>query len=146
LKQLLPDFTLVYAADDKEADMDTYKKWKLIPLDEPKMSVDRLEQLKKQFESGKLRKVIATSVWNRGVNFHQLQVLIRADASSSAIDDTQIPGRLSRKTSEIDKPSGILIDYLDQFDEGLRRKAAIRRNNYASKGWTNIMPEQRPSL
>jgi superfamily II DNA or RNA helicase len=114
LKQLLPDFTLVYAADDKEADMDTYKKWKLIPLDEPKMSVDRLEQLKKQFESGKLRKVIATSVWNRGVNFHQLQVLIRADASSSAIDDTQIPGRLSRKTSEIDKPSGILIDYLDQ--------------------------------
>lgn len=141
LKQLLPDYTLVYAADDKEADMDTYIKWKLISPEEPKMSLNRLERLKTMFEKGELRKVIATSVWNRGVNFKELQVLIRADASSSAIDDTQIPGRLSRKTDKFDKSSGILIDYLDQFDDGLKRKAAIRKKNYADKGWNNIMPD-----
>lgn len=140
LKQLLPEFTLVYAADDKEADMDKYIRWKLLEPDEPTMTMDRLERLKVMFEQGKLRKVIATTVWNRGVNFKELQVLIRADASSSAIDDTQIPGRLSRTTEKIDKHSGILIDYIDQFDPGFKRKAAIRKTNYESRGWNCIMP------
>lgn len=141
LKSLLPDFTLVYAADDKEADIEQYIRWKLITPDEPRMTPDRLERLKTMFEQGKLRKVIATTVWNRGVNFRELQVLIRGDASSSAIDDTQIPGRLSRTTEKQDKHSGVLIDYLDQFDPGFKRKAMSRKNNYESKGWNNILPD-----
>jgi superfamily II DNA or RNA helicase len=140
LKQMLPDFTLVYAADDKEADIERYINWKLIPSDEPKMSADRLERLKSMFEHGTLRKVIATTVWNRGVNFKELQVLIRADAGSSAIVDTQVPGRLSRTTEKYDKHNGILIDYLDQFDAGLKRKAGIRKGNYDGHGWRSIMP------
>jgi superfamily II DNA or RNA helicase len=140
LKALLPDFTLVYAVDDREADIDKYIKWKLITADEPKMSIDRLERLKTMFEQGKLRKVIATTVWNRGVNFKELQVLIRADAGSSALDDTQIPGRLSRTTDKIDKQYGILIDYLDQFDDGFRRKASSRLADYTAHGWKMVMP------
>lgn len=142
LKQLLPDFTLVYDADDKEADIERYIAWKLIDKDEPRMTKDRLERLKVMFEKGQLKKAIATSVWNRGVNFHQLQVLIRGEGGSSAISDTQIPGRLSRITQTIDKHSGILIDYLDQFDQGFSRKANIRKGNYTSKGWNNLMPNQ----
>lgn len=140
LKQLLPDFTLVYAPGDKEADINKYVGWKLLDADEPEMSTARLERLKTMFEKGTLRKVIATTVWNRGVNFKQLQVLIRAEGSASAIDDTQIPGRLSRTTEKNDKHSGILIDYLDQFDNGYARKAKQRKSNYESKGWNNIMP------
>lgn len=141
LKQLLPEYTLVYAPSDKEADLEQYIKWKLIPADEPKMTADRLERLKVMFEKGKLKKVIATSVWNRGVNFKELSVLIRADAGSSKIVDTQVPGRLSRTTDKKDKHVGVLIDYLDQFDDGFKRKAGIRRSNYEQNGWSNIMPD-----
>jgi len=88
-----------------------------------------------------LRKVIATSVWNRGVNFKNLEVLIRADAGSSVIDDTQIPGRLSRTTDDGEKICGILIDYMDQFDPTFKLKASKRKTTYKRKGWEQIVPE-----
>lgn len=142
LKKLLPDYEMCYAPSELyEEKLDMYYRWGLIPRDEPIMTDDRLRRLKKNFESGKLKKAIATSVWNRGVNFHQLQVLIRGDASSSAIDDTQIPGRMSRITDTIDKKCGILIDYKDQFDDNLRRKAAARKRDYKAKGWLQIEPD-----
>jgi superfamily II DNA or RNA helicase len=144
LKKYLPDYTLVYApGDTKESEIDRYMKKNKVLKDEPAMDYNRLEWLKSQFETGELRKVIATTVWNRGVNFKELQVLIRGDAGSSAIDDTQIPGRLSRISETTDKPSGVLIDFMDQFDDGLKRKADIRRRDYRNKGWNNIMPEGR---
>lgn len=146
LKKLLPDYTLVYAPGDrKEDDIERYIKWKLLQRDEPSMTADRLEMLKRNFETGRLRKAIATTVWNRGVNFRNLQVLIRADASASAIDDTQIPGRLSRLGDGMDKPAGLLIDYLDQFDDGLMRKSKSRQKNYKSKGWLNEFPSSKDS-
>lgn len=142
LKQLLPDFELVYSPADKDADIDKYIKWGLLDKDEPRMSSARLERLKTMFEKRQLKKVIATTVWNRGVNFKELQVLIRADGGSSAIADTQIPGRLSRTTEKFDKHSGVLIDYMDQFDPSFARTASVRKSNYSSKGWNNIMPGQ----
>jgi len=142
LKKMLPEFTLCYApADNKSDDIDRYISWGLLSKDEPQLTLDRLEMLKRRFETGELKKVIATTVWNRGVNFKKLQVLIRGDGGSSAIDDTQIPGRLSRTTTDIDKKCGILIDYLDQFDDAFSRSAGRRRKDYAAKGWNQIMPD-----
>lgn len=141
LKKLLPEFTLVYApSDNKEPLIDRYVRWGLLSEDEPAMTRHRLEMLKNRFEDGRLKKVIATTVWNRGVNFRQLQVLIRADGASSAIADTQIPGRLSRTHEGIDKPCGILIDYRDQFDSALAGQARKRFRDYKDKKWENIVP------
>ena len=147
LKKLLPEFTLCYAPnDDKEGDIDKYVKWGLLDKDEPRMTYDRLQMLKKRFEKGDLKKVIATTVWNRGVNFKKLQVLIRGDAGSSAIDDTQIPGRLSRTVEDMDKECGFLIDYLDQFDLSFSRRSSKRKQDYLGKSWAQIMPEDSNDL
>lgn len=142
LKKHLPEFTLCYAPSDayKES-LDDYKSKGLIPEDEELMTAQRLFDIKRDFESGKLRKAIATTVWNRGVNFHELQVLIRADASSSAIADTQIPGRLSRLSEG--KEAGILIDYFDDFDPSLKRKAQQRAADYRKKGWKQFAQGRR---
>jgi len=144
LKKYLPEFTLCYAASDVHVGkLRDYADRGLISHDEPTMTAQRLFDLKRKFEQGELRKVIATTVWNRGVNFHELQVLIRADASSSSIADTQIPGRLARRFEG--KNNGVLIDYLDEFDESLKRKSGSRKADYKKKGWKQILPYQEVS-
>lgn len=134
LKKHLPEFELCYSEVGLDAERrERYVAQKLIPADMPLMTSVRRQQLKKDFETGKLRKVIATSIWNRGVNFRKLSVLIRADAKATAISDVQISGRLSRLSD--DKPYGLLIDCRDQFDHGYQKKALTRRRNYAKMGW-----------
>lgn len=141
LKKLLPEFTMVYApGEDKEVKLERYIKWGLLERDEPVMTRHRLAMLKKHFEEGRLKHVIATTVWNRGVNFRNLQVLIRADSVSSTIVDTQVPGRLSRTSPDGTKECGILVDYLDQFDERLARQARKRLADYRSHGWDVVLP------
>lgn len=142
LKKLLPEYTMVYAENSlKGDDRYKYEKWGLIGPDEPIMTPRRRELLKKQFESGELKKVIVNSVWNRGVNFHKLAVLARADGAGTAMLDTQIPGRLSRLHDG--KEYGLLIDFMDQFNKGLRRKAKDREKNYHKKGWKQVYPESK---
>lgn len=142
LKGLLPEFTLCYSegsADTKDMDISMYKRWGLLPDDEPVMTWERRTALKKAFSAGTLKKVIATGVWSTGVNFHPLQVLIRADGASSAIADYQLPGRVSRPYGD-SKEFGIVVDCLDQFDTGYRDAARSRRRSYEQKGWVQIMP------
>lgn len=137
LKKHLPEFSLCYSHNDGyDETIDQYIDWGWLPDNEPKMTPTRLTKMREQFERGDLKKVIATSVWNRGVSFDYLQVLIRADASSSAIDDTQIPGRVARLSSG--KQCGIIIDYQDQFNDSLHRKSRVRDRNYEEKKWQRI--------
>lgn len=135
LKEFLPEYTLVYAeAGLTPAKRAKFAKSGLVIKDEPPMTIQRRIWLKKQFETGELKKVIATGVWNRGVNFKKLAVLIRADAGGSAINDTQIPGRVCRLSE--DKKFGLVIDFTDQFDRGYQQRAKRRRKNYEANGWT----------
>jgi superfamily II DNA or RNA helicase len=147
LKAHLPEYTLCYAeskGDDKL--FERAKRNKLIPADEPRMTDSLRMSRRLQFEERKLQKVIATDIWSTGVNFNGLQVLIRADARSSAIKDTQIPGRVSRTHNASGKQMGILVDCLDQFDDGFRAGGRKRRRDYQQKGWTQVMPTGGPRL
>jgi superfamily II DNA or RNA helicase len=136
LKQVLPEFTLVYAENGLDAiHRRRYTKWGLIPENEPLMTLERRSKLRVKFESGELKKVIATGVWSTGVDFRQLEVLIRADASGSPTLDTQLPGRISRLSAETGKNCGILRDYRDQFNKTFAQRAKRREANYAANGW-----------
>lgn len=144
LRRLLPEFKLCYSENAFSSEegiekQERYVNWGLMRENE-EMTYERRENLRKAFESGRLKKAIATSVWNRGVNFRPLAVLIRADAVGSAIADTQIPGRTSRLCDETGKRVSVVIDYKDQFNKGFRDKAYVRRSHYKQHGWRQIDP------
>lgn len=141
LKKLLPEYTLVYMengltpARKKQAVKDG-----LLSNSEPYMTIDRRAKLTKQFEKGTLKKVIATTVWNVGVSFNNLQVLMRADGGSSTINDIQIPGRVSRTAKG--KTHGVVHDFLDQFNYKYRQRAKGRAKSYAREKWEQKFPRE----
>jgi superfamily II DNA or RNA helicase len=137
LKGQLPEFELVYR--EGGMDPDDRRRWirkGLITPDEPEMTSERRQKLTTLFERNKLKKAIVTTVWNAGVDFRDLQVLIRADAGSSPINNVQIPGRVSRLSDE--KQYGIIHDYWDVWNDGFRNKSHSRARSYEAENWTQI--------
>jgi superfamily II DNA or RNA helicase len=141
LKKFLPNFTLVYM-ENGLSEQDRYKYYKggFCPKNEPLMDLERRQQLTKDFEKGKLKKVICTTVWNVGVSFNKLNVLIRADGGGSTINDIQIPGRVSRIAEG--KVSGVVHDYLDSFDRGMQIKSKKRAKTYQDNKWEQVFPTE----
>ena len=133
----LPDFKLVYGFMSPQ-DCAGYKKHKLLPEDYAPLTDLQKHDMRAQFESGELRRVIATDVWATGVDFEQLNVLVRADDRDSDIVDVQGPGRVSRTYTAPDgakKEVGEVIDCMDTFDPTFYRKSMGRRNSYKLLGW-----------
>jgi superfamily II DNA or RNA helicase len=136
LKKQLPDFTLVYREPTDRQRKSKLMAEGLLTGNEPEMSLEYRGLLAKRFESGELKKVICTTVWNIGVSFDNLSVLIRADGTASAINDVQIPGRTSRVAEG--KEVSIVHDYDDRFDQGFAQRSGRRRANYKLQGWQQI--------
>lgn len=137
LGSLLPEFTLMYS-QMAPYDCTAYKRAKLLPADYKPLSDIQKHDMRGQFETGTLRKVIATDVWSTGVDFEQLNVLVRADDRDSDIVDVQGPGRVSRTYTAPDgtvKEFGEVIDCMDTFDSTFYRKSAGRRDSYKLLGW-----------
>lgn len=148
LKELLPEFEVVYSGQGlKDTDIIWFQK--NFPDTFRRMTDVRRQNLTRRFEKGKLKKAIATTVWNVGVDFRHLEVLIRGDAGGSPINDVQIPGRNSRFKRDADvkkgareKFVGILHDYRDQFDSGFAQKAKRREGSYVKNGWAQHHPQK----
>jgi superfamily II DNA or RNA helicase len=136
LRQFLPEFTPVYAAQDGRLSNLGMFRTQGMMNGLPDMTEERLIQLKKEFETGTLKKVIATNVWAQGVNFPSLAVVIRADGMDSMIADVQWPGRTSRLQS--DKPVSLVFDFTDEYDTTFRAKAIRRHQRYAAQQWEQI--------
>lgn len=140
LWQNLPEFALCYGQSIDQADIDRYKANGFLPNSFLPVTTERREALRAGFESGQVKRVIATDVWATGVDFSQLQVLYRADARSSKILDTQAPGRVSRVSPATNKQIGEVVDCYDAFDKGYKNKSETRKRNYAELGWTQDWP------
>lgn len=143
LKQFLPDFQLCY---DQCKDYQGYVRSGLLDPDaEPPMTAARREQMRRAFEAGELKKVIATDVWSTGVDFVALQVLGRADGRDSRIMDTQVPGRANRVHGG--KPHALVVDCMDVFHPTLLRRANGRKRAYLKQGWTMVgLGTRRPGV
>jgi superfamily II DNA or RNA helicase len=105
----------------------------LLPPDFVPINSDRREQLRAAFESGELKRAIATDIWATGVDFEKLNVLYRADARDSRILDTQLPGRPARISEG--KPYGEVVDCYDIFDKTFANRSRQRRDAYESLGF-----------
>jgi superfamily II DNA or RNA helicase len=139
-KELGINLPLVYAETGmEERDRKRYLSWGLIDDDEPYMTTKRRKQQEVDFKSGEMKIAACNSVWDTGMNFPQLQALVRGDALGSAILDTQLPGRTSRLDD--DKYAGVVIDYMDQFDPHFAAKAKARESNYKRNDWEQIKPQ-----
>lgn len=149
LKKLLPNYEIVYSGQGlKDSDIAWFRK--NYPDEFRLMTDERKQKLTSRFEKGKLKKAIATTVWNVGVNFRNLEVLIRGDAGGSPINDIQIPGRNSRTNLKVvkkeggskEKLVGILHDYRDLFDTGFRYKSVSREKSYTRNEWRQHYPKE----
>lgn len=137
LGALLPEFSLVYGLMSR-SDCATYRRAKLLPENYSPLSDAEKHRMRARFESGELKRVIATDVWSTGVDFEQLNVLVRADDRDSDIVDVQGPGRVSRTFTAPDgsvKEFGEVIDCMDNFDATFYRKSSGRRDSYKLLGW-----------
>jgi superfamily II DNA or RNA helicase len=137
LGSLLPEFTLMYS-NMMPSDCAAYKRAKLLPQDYTPLTGIQKHDMRSAFETGTLRRVIATDVWATGVDFEQLNVLVRADDRDSDIVDVQGPGRVSRTYTSPDgvvKEFGEVIDCMDTFDPTFYRKSTGRRDSYRLLGW-----------
>lgn len=147
LQRELPEFKFVYSGQSlTPKDWRWFERQGLLPDGFSPMTEERKKDITRRFEKGIIKKAIATPVWNVGVNFKGLQVLIRADGGASPINDVQIPGRVSRPKEEIEKYYGILHDYRDQFDKGCHQRAKGRERSYARNNWEQISADDAISL
>ena len=138
LAKLLPDFTLVHGQIDEVREK-RLKKLNLIEDGWEGASDKDLARFKEEFKIGTLKKVVATGTWGVGVDFPSLPILIRADGSSSKIANQQWSGRVSR-TAE-GKEFGLIIDFIDSYDEWAKERSRARFRIYKDLGWTNKLPE-----
>ncbi len=144
LRKLLPDFSVCYAgANMSEQDLYHYRRIGLMGQDELPLTDKQRQQLRLDFESGKVKKAIANTVWDTGVDFVNLSVLVRAEALDSRTKDIQTPGRVSRTNTG--KSVGLVIDFIDYFDKRLYERSLDRRNSYRSRGWNDNWPETKGS-
>lgn len=103
------------------------------PGEQPGYNDKQLQEVQEKFRSRHYMVVIANSVWFKGKDFPSLDVVVRGDAISTAVANTQLSGRLSRTYEG--KPYGELIDCIDAFDSGLSVRWHKRRRFYKSQGW-----------
>lgn len=136
LKQLLPEFTLVFQSVAPAVWRECHNEGLIDSNFAPPTAHDLL-RYRDAFKTGELRKVIATNMWSTGVSFDQLSVLIRADGQAGFIIDTQAPPRTSRL---YDGKVAVVYDWLDQFSSIYRGRAKRRGKTYEEHGWTQVFP------
>lgn len=138
LRALLPGATLFYAAGQLMGQtLVDYEEEGLIPTGHRPMTQDRCRQVADTMIRGTPGIYICTPKINVGVDLKYLDVLVRCNARRSAIQNTQLPGRNSRKNDQ-GKLFGVIHDYRDEFDGGFKNNSAVRVSDYTAKGWEII--------
>ena len=130
LKKQLPEAAIAYASCSKVKFQEYVNKGL---INEPYKTPKELAAVQLGMEEGTIRLCIATMVFKEGVNFKELDVLIRGESQSGDIPLTQIGGRLSRTLEG--KEEGILIDFINSFDPSFFKASKARINKYKEKKW-----------
>lgn len=122
IHDLAPDVVYVHGTDD------TKKMKKSRHGELGAVSKTDRRKIYDQFKNGDIAKVISTTIYQQGVNFPGLSVMINAGGGGSAIAAGQIPGRASRNVAG--KDCSYIIDFWHEWDmvvgsNGRKRPGAI---------------------
>lgn len=134
LQRLLPDFQAVHNSVGG-AKRESFEKLGIVDPDQTLCRSSDVPKLKEQFSNRQLLRAISTGVWSTGVNFPDLEVLVRAEGGGSEIASGQIPGRLSRLANQTGKDRGRVVDFSDSFCPAMQRKWQQRQRVYKKKDW-----------
>lgn len=134
LAQQLPEYTVVTGVMPKERVEELLANGAMTK-DQALCTAKDREKYRTAFEANKLKRVICTRVWEKGVDFRDLQGLVRADGLASPIAAGQIPGRLSRLAKTTDKTTGVLVDFFDSYSKNLLSRSRARLREYKANGW-----------
>jgi superfamily II DNA or RNA helicase len=115
-------------------DWNVWEKSGEVPPGMLRPSSNMLGELEDSFKDGKVRLVIANSVWKRGLNFPHLKTLIRLDGSATMEDATQITGRVNRPCPG--KVDGLVYDFWDVQEPSLLDRSRNRKKAYRDIGYT----------
>jgi superfamily II DNA or RNA helicase len=129
LAPMLPGFKVAHAAEGV-----LKGRSKLIQAAGLELGRGALDEMRKSFARGDIKKIIATMAWKQGIDVPMLTALVRADGSASPITSEQVPGRLSRLSEGKDK--GVLVDFIDEGCAWSERRTAARLAVYRKAGWT----------
>lgn len=88
----------------------------------------------KELERGEIEVIVATSVFEAGVDIPTLRTVANAGAGMSPIRTVQILGRVLRGAEG--KHGATMLDVLDQGEPSLERHAHQRRKAYRGEGFT----------
>jgi superfamily II DNA or RNA helicase len=138
LGQLLPEFRVVHGVMSEKIRIRLVVD-KVIPPDfvpPTKLSVDAA---RRDFESGKLRRVIATDVFREGVDSTDCRLLVRADgASGNVVAGQQWGGRTARMKTVGEGKISRIVDFRDMFDEWAEKRSKARAALYKKRGFKVI--------
>lgn len=132
LAKLLPEFVVV-TGESEDDKIETFKKLGILPDESILCTPKKREEYKDKFESTAIKYAICSRVWQKGVNFPHLKILLRADGTSSSITTVQAGGRASR-TAE-DKTEAKIIDIRDTFNKTYDKRFKDRLSDYEANGW-----------
>ena len=106
-------------------------------LEEIKKRVDKLSksrnEYRKALNAGLFQCIIATNIWNEGVNIPNLNVLINAAGGKSEISTIQMASRSLTATTE--KKYGLIIDIFDDSNNYFISHFGERICLYMEEGW-----------
>lgn len=136
LNQLLPLFKVAYYGQTNFDDLKRKfpaEKFPGLDIDKYKLPKKQLDIMRRAFEKGTLRYVIATKTWKQGCDFKHLACIIRADGDVSEIECVQIPGRAARLDDN--KDNAYLVDINDTFSPWALARTKGREAQYAEQKW-----------
>lgn len=98
-----------------------------------KLSTREQDDIVARFESGELKRLVATDSLGEGIDPDNLMVVIDANWTTSNVQVAQRAGR-NRRHGET-KPYGVIINFLDKFDDTVTRKSNERLREYRKRGY-----------
>ena len=97
--------------------------------------VERMKILK-DFNEGKIKKIVGSNILNEGISITNMKVLIMASGNKGLAQTTQKIGRVLRISK--DKKEGIFYDFIDKGNDFLLKHSKERVKIYKKNGFNDI--------
>ena len=90
----------------------------------------------KDFNEGKIKKIVGSNILNEGISITNMKVLIMASGNKGLAQTTQKIGRVLRISK--DKKEGIFYDFIDKGNDFLLKHSKERVKIYKKNGFNDI--------